>query len=36
MGKHLRKLFSADDVKEVFQRYISREIAVEIDEAIAS
>src|SRR6266571_7892925 len=36
MGKHLRKLFSADNVKEVFQRYLSREIAVEIDEAIAA
>jgi len=33
MGKHLRKLFSADDVKEVFQRYLSREIAV--DQALA-
>jgi hypothetical protein len=29
MGKHLRKLFSAKEVKEVFERYLSREIAVE-------
>jgi|SRR5882724_4926764 hypothetical protein len=29
MGKHLRKLFSADQVKEVFERYLSREIAVD-------
>ena len=29
MSKHLRKLFSADQVKEVFQRYLSREIAVD-------
>lgn len=29
MGKHLRKLFSVDQVKEVFQRYLSREIAVD-------
>lgn len=29
MGKHLRKLFSVDHVKEVFQRYLSREIAVD-------
>src|SRR6266478_4945616 len=28
MGKHLRKLFSADQVKEVFARYLLREIAV--------
>lgn len=28
MGKHLRKLFSVDHVKEVFQRYLSREISV--------
>jgi hypothetical protein len=33
MGKHLRKLFSVDHVKEVFQRYLSREIAV--DQALA-
>lgn len=33
MGKHLRKLFSVDYVKEVFQRYLSREIAV--DQALA-
>ena len=29
MGKHLRKLFSAKEVKEVFQRYLAQEIAVE-------
>lgn len=29
MGKHLRKQFSVDHVKEVFQRYLSREIAVD-------
>jgi len=29
MDKHLRKLFSADQVKEVFERYLSREIAVD-------
>ena len=29
MGKHLRKLFSVDHVKEVFRRYLSREIAVD-------
>ena len=29
MGKHLRKLFSAKEVKEVFERYLSHEIAVE-------
>ena len=26
MGKHLRKLFSTKEVKEVFERYLSREI----------
>ena len=29
MGKHLRKLFSADQVKEVFQRYLARQIGVD-------
>jgi hypothetical protein len=29
MGKHLRKLFSVDHAKEVFRRYLSREIAVD-------
>ena len=29
MGKHLRKLFSAKEVKEVFERYLSQQIAVE-------
>jgi len=29
MGKHLRKLFSVGEVKEVFERYLSQEIAVE-------
>jgi hypothetical protein len=29
MGKHLRKVFSVDHVKEVFERYLSREIAVD-------
>jgi len=29
MGKHLRKLFSVDEVKKVFERYLSQEIAVE-------
>ena len=29
MGKHLRKLFSADQVKEVFHRYLARQIAVD-------
>jgi hypothetical protein len=29
MGKHLRKLFSAKEVKEVFERYLSQEIGVE-------
>ena len=33
MGKHLRKLFSAKEVKEVFERYLSQEIAV--DQALA-
>lgn len=29
MGKHLRKLFSVGEVKKVFERYLSQEIAVE-------
>ncbi len=29
MGKHLRKLFSADQVKEVFRRYVARQIGVD-------
>ena len=29
MGKHLRKLFSVKEVKEVFERYLSQQIAVE-------
>ncbi|MDP2681627.1 MAG: hypothetical protein Q8P28_02305 [Deltaproteobacteria bacterium] len=29
MGKHLRKLFSAEEVKEIFERYLSQEIEVE-------
>jgi len=29
MGKHLRKLFSEKEVKEIFERYILREIGVE-------
>ena len=29
MGKHLRKLFSADQVKEVFRRYLTRQIGVD-------
>ena len=33
MGKHLRKLFSADQVKEVFRRYLARQIGV--DQALA-
>ena len=33
MGRHLRKLFSAKEVKEVFERYLSQEIAV--DQALA-
>jgi hypothetical protein len=33
MGKHLRKLFSADQVKEVFRRYLARQIG--IDQALA-
>jgi hypothetical protein len=28
MGKHLRKLFSVDQVKEVFRRYLTRQIGV--------
>lgn len=34
MGKHLRKLFSADQVKEVFQRYLSQQIGVDQASAI--
>jgi len=34
MGKHLRKLFTADQVKEVFQRYLSRQIGVDQASAI--
>lgn len=29
MGKHLRKLFTTKEVKEVFERYVSREIGIE-------
>lgn len=29
MGKHLRRLFSAVEVKEIFERYLSQEIGVE-------
>jgi hypothetical protein len=29
MGKHLRRLFSAEEVKEIFERYMSQEIGVE-------
>jgi hypothetical protein len=29
MGKHLRKLFSADQVKEVLRRYLARQIGVD-------
>ena len=29
MGKHLRKLYSTKEVKEIFERYLSREIGVE-------
>jgi hypothetical protein len=29
MGKHLRRLFSAEEVKEIFKRYLSQEIGVE-------
>ena len=29
MGKHLRKLFSVDQVKEVFRRYPARQIGVD-------
>jgi hypothetical protein len=29
MGKHLRKLFSADQVKEVFRRYLARQIGID-------
>ena len=29
MGKHLRKLYSTKEVKEIFERYLSREIGTE-------
>ena len=29
MGKHLRKLFSTKEVKEIFERYFSKEIGTE-------
>lgn len=29
MGRHLRKLFSIDQVKEVFRRYLARQIGVD-------
>lgn len=29
MGQHLRKLFSTKEVKEIFERYLSREIGTE-------
>jgi hypothetical protein len=29
MGKHLRKLFSPEQVKEVFRRYLARQIGVD-------
>lgn len=29
MGKHLRKLFSTKEVKEIFERYLSQEIGIE-------
>lgn len=29
MGKHLRKRFSVEEVKEIFERYLSKEIDVE-------
>jgi len=29
MGKHLRKRFSVQEVKEIFERYLSREIGTE-------
>jgi hypothetical protein len=29
MGKHLHKLFSADQVKDVFQRYLVRQIGID-------
>lgn len=29
MGKHLRKLFSVNEVKKVFERYLAQEITVE-------
>jgi hypothetical protein len=34
MGKHLRKLFSVDQVKEVFRRYLARQIGVDQASAI--
>ena len=34
MGKHVRKLFSVEQVKEVFQRYLARQIGVEQGSAI--
>lgn len=33
MGKHLRKLYSSKEVKEIFERYLSRETG--IDQALA-
>jgi hypothetical protein len=29
MGKHLRKLFSVNEVKKVFERYLAQEITIE-------
>jgi hypothetical protein len=29
MGKHLRRLFTTDEVKEILKRYLSQEIGVE-------
>jgi hypothetical protein len=29
MGRHLRKLFSAEQVKEVFRRYLARQIGID-------
>jgi hypothetical protein len=29
MGKHLRKIFSAEEVKDIFERYLSQKIGVE-------
>jgi len=34
MGKHLRKLFSVDQVKEVFRRYLARQIGIDQASAI--